>query len=201
MEHVVSVSGGKDSTATYLRALERGLPFRAVAADTGNEHPWTYEAIDNLSRLTGGPPVELVKADFTDRILGKRAFVERRWPQDLQAGKPGEWFWRQDREATKEWRKRFGEWRDGGRTGPKPERINVPAEPPLPADPFTLRQAAVVVPGGMWVWRQGYPPLSAEEAAEVVETALTWLIPTGNPYLDLCIWKGRFPQPKGPVLH
>jgi 3'-phosphoadenosine 5'-phosphosulfate sulfotransferase (PAPS reductase)/FAD synthetase len=46
----------------------------------------------------------------------------------------------------------------------------------------------------MWVWKQGYRPLSAEEAAEVVHTALQWLVPTGNPYLDLCIWKGRFPS-------
>lgn len=37
--HVVSVSGGKDSTATYLLALEyTGGDFDAVFADTGNEH-------------------------------------------------------------------------------------------------------------------------------------------------------------------
>ena len=63
MEHVVSVSGGKDSTATYCRAIERGLPFRAVAADTGNEHPATYEAVNTLHIKTGGPQVEWVKAE------------------------------------------------------------------------------------------------------------------------------------------
>ena len=42
--HVVSVSGGKDSTATYLLALEQtGGDFDAVFADTGNEHEATYE--------------------------------------------------------------------------------------------------------------------------------------------------------------
>lgn len=33
--NVVSVSGGKDSTATYLRAIERGLPFQAVCNQWG----------------------------------------------------------------------------------------------------------------------------------------------------------------------
>jgi hypothetical protein len=36
-QHLVSVSGGKDSTAVYLLAMESGRPFRAVFADTGNE--------------------------------------------------------------------------------------------------------------------------------------------------------------------
>lgn len=35
----------------------------------------------------------------------------------------------------------------------------------------------------------------AEGVAEgVIERALTVLTPTGNPFLDLCIWKGRFPS-------
>lgn len=117
MEHVVSVSGGKDSTATYCRAIERGLPFRAVAADTGNEHPATYEAVNTLHIKTGGPQVEWVKADFTDRIAGKRAFIERKW-----------------------------------------EEHGVPAD--------------------------------------LVARALAVLHPTGNPFLDLCLWKGRFPSRK-----
>jgi len=31
---------------------------------------------------------------------------------------------------------------------------------------------------------------------ETVSTALAALVPTGNPFLDLCIWKGRFPSRK-----
>ena len=31
---------------------------------------------------------------------------------------------------------------------------------------------------------------------EVIDRALKVLHPTGNPYLDLCIWKGRFPSRK-----
>ncbi|WP_234186433.1 phosphoadenosine phosphosulfate reductase family protein [Shinella sp. NM-101] len=115
ISHIVSVSGGKDSTATYCKAIERGIAFRAVAADTGNEHPATYEAVNTLHIKTGGPKVEWVKADFTDRIAGKRAFIEKNW-----------------------------------------EAHGVPAD--------------------------------------LVERALAVLHPTGNPFLDLCLWKGRFPS-------
>lgn len=117
MIHVVSVSGGKDSTATYCRAIERGIPFRAVAADTGNEHPATYEAVNTLHIKTGGPQVEWVKADFSRQIAGKRAFIEKHW-----------------------------------------EAHGVPAD--------------------------------------LVARALAVLHPTGNPFLDLCLWKGRFPSRK-----
>ena len=30
IQHIVNVSGGKDSDSTYLLALESGRPFRAV---------------------------------------------------------------------------------------------------------------------------------------------------------------------------
>lgn len=186
MKHIVSVSGGKDSTATYLRALERGLPFRAVAADTGNEHPATYEAVNMLSVRTGGPVVEWVKADFSRQIAGKARFVAEKWPTDLVAGKPGRWEFRPSTNyklAVREWL--------ADKSRPKPSHA---AEPALPQDVFLGRTAAVNVEGGRWVWRQGYAPLSPDEAAEVVHVALEWLKPTGNPYLDLCIWKGRFPS-------
>ena len=48
IQHLVNVSSGKDSTATYLRAMELGRPFCAVFADTGHEHEWTYEFVDRL---------------------------------------------------------------------------------------------------------------------------------------------------------
>ncbi|MTC34333.1 phosphoadenosine phosphosulfate reductase family protein [Providencia alcalifaciens] len=38
--------------------------------------------------------------------------------------------------------------------------------------------------------------LSHGEAAERIKQALEILKPTGNPFLDLCMWKGRFPSTK-----
>lgn len=113
--HLVSVSGGKDSTACYLLAIESGRPFRAVFADTGNEHAAVYEFIDRLPALTGGPRVETVRADFTKQLAQHRDYLLREWP------------------------------------------------------------------------KQGIPDDIVQEAAALHE-------PTGNPYLDLCISKGRFPS-------
>src|SRR5690606_30845370 len=38
--------------------------------------------------------------------------------------------------------------------------------------------------------------MSPDEAAERIHRALEILKPTGNPFLDLCMWKGRFPSTK-----
>ena len=74
---VVSVSGGKDSTATYLLALEQtDGDFAAVFADTGNEHPYTYEYVARLHERTGGPKVQVVKADFSRELARKKAYLE-----------------------------------------------------------------------------------------------------------------------------
>ena len=79
-KHVVSVSGGKDSTCTYLLAMERGKPFQAVFADTGNEHPWTLEFVDRLAERTGGPPVQVVRADLAPKFPRKRETIRTKWP-------------------------------------------------------------------------------------------------------------------------
>ncbi|PAU51994.1 phosphoadenosine phosphosulfate reductase [Pseudomonas sp. PIC25] len=114
VQHLVSVSGGKDSTAVYLLAMESGRPFRAVFADTGNEHELTYEYVGRLHERTGGPKVEVVRADFTEALRRHRDYVLREWP------------------------------------------------------------------------KQGIPHAIVAEAAALHE-------PTGIPFLDLCISKGRFP--------
>jgi 3'-phosphoadenosine 5'-phosphosulfate sulfotransferase (PAPS reductase)/FAD synthetase len=116
--HVVSVSGGKDSTATALICLERHDrdAVRLVFADTGNEHPITLEYLDYLrGRLNH--PIDVVRASFVDEIAHKRQYVLTMWPE------------------------------------------------------------------------KGV-------AADVCERAAATLLPTGNPFLDLCLWKGRFPSRK-----
>ena len=70
--NIVNVSGGVDSTACYLLALEQEKPFRAVFADTGNEHEYTIDYINSLAAKTGGPEVKTVKADFRQKIGVRR---------------------------------------------------------------------------------------------------------------------------------
>lgn len=115
--NIISLSGGKDSTATLLVAIALEAPnLQAVFADTGNEHQQTHEYLDYLEQATR-TKITRVSADFTQRIEGKRRFIESKWRA------------------------------------------------------------------------QGI-------AEEVVLAALDVLQPTGNPFLDLCIWKGRFPSRK-----
>lgn len=52
-EIIVSYSGGKDSTATLLLALETGRPVIPVFADTGNESRLLHEYLDYVEKAVG----------------------------------------------------------------------------------------------------------------------------------------------------
>lgn len=83
MQHIVSISGGKDSTATYLMALEKlGGDFLPVFADTGNEHPLTLEYLSTLAQRTGGPEIISVRADFTERLKKRRESIVTKYPAE-----------------------------------------------------------------------------------------------------------------------
>ncbi len=124
--HVVSVSGGKDSAATLLLAIERFGTNRVqgIFCDTGNEHQAVYEYLDYLQLVTG-VNISRLKADFSGEIARKRLFIAR------------------------DQRTRRG------------------------ADGRKLR------------WSN-----------KAKRRALAVLHPSGNPFLDLCLWKGRFPSRK-----
>lgn len=82
VQNIVSFSGGKDSTAIYLQALKWGLKFRAVLFDTGNEHEITLDYSRQISARTGGPDVEIRKADFSAKFERKRQTMREKWPVD-----------------------------------------------------------------------------------------------------------------------
>ncbi|AOR65122.1 phosphoadenosine phosphosulfate reductase family protein [Pectobacterium wasabiae] len=122
--NINSVSGGKDSLAQWLLAIEAGVTTIRAFADTGHEHPQTMDYLDYLESKLG--EIRRVKASFDDRIAVKRKFIAERWPVTL------------------------------------------------------------VTECGM----------TDSQAAATVARALDILHPTGIPFLDLCMWKGRFPSTK-----
>ncbi|WP_179038543.1 phosphoadenosine phosphosulfate reductase domain-containing protein, partial [Limnobaculum xujianqingii] len=79
--NVINTSGGKDSLAQWLLAIDAGTNNLVVFADTGHEHPQTYEYINYPEQQLG--PVRRVKADFSARIEGKRQFIATHWPRTL----------------------------------------------------------------------------------------------------------------------
>jgi 3'-phosphoadenosine 5'-phosphosulfate sulfotransferase (PAPS reductase)/FAD synthetase len=145
---LVSISGGKDSTATLLLALESHPHDEVMAAfaDTGNEHESTYEYVDYLEQKTG-VKIHRVKADFSDRWWNRIENIKKKWPDTL--------------------------------INPKPVLEN-PDYEEHGEEPVYFHPA----------------PMTPDEAYAVVERAVSIMEkgPTGNPYLDLCIMRARFPS-------
>jgi 3'-phosphoadenosine 5'-phosphosulfate sulfotransferase (PAPS reductase)/FAD synthetase len=80
--HVISLSGGKDSLALWLLAREKGIDnMTVVFADTGHEHPYTYDYISLLEQKLG--PVIRVCARFERQIMNKRHYIQTIWPVKL----------------------------------------------------------------------------------------------------------------------
>jgi len=84
MKHIVSLSGGKDSTAMLLMMIERGLPIDYVIfVDTTKEFPEIYEHIGKLERYIS--PLKITKLSFDYDYY----FSEYIRKKGLQKGKKG----------------------------------------------------------------------------------------------------------------
>ena len=79
--NIISLSGGKDSTALLLKAIELNIECEAVFADTGHEHEETYKYVDYLEKRLG-IKIRRIKADLTQRVLDKKKTVETKWRKD-----------------------------------------------------------------------------------------------------------------------
>jgi 3'-phosphoadenosine 5'-phosphosulfate sulfotransferase (PAPS reductase)/FAD synthetase len=176
--HVVSVSGGKDSAATLLLAIERfgADRVRGIFCDTGNEHEAVYAYLDYLERATGVTITRLT-ASFADEIARKRMFIARdqrtrriykRGPKFDLAGNP---IWIKNKDGTV-------------RQFPVYE-IDAQGFPTAWITHYEPRQVVGSDGGTKARWTN-----------KAKRRALAVLHPTGNPYLDLCLWKGRFPSRK-----
>ncbi len=73
--NVIQVSGGKDSTATLIWAINKGLKFQAVFCDTGWEADETYEYLDYLE---GTLQIQIIrlkpKLDFVSLAKKRKRF-------------------------------------------------------------------------------------------------------------------------------
>lgn len=70
MKHVVSFSGGKDSTALILWAKENLPEFTTVFCDTGWEHPITYAYIEEINQTLLRGKLVVLKSTKYDGMLG-----------------------------------------------------------------------------------------------------------------------------------
>lgn len=77
--NIINISGGKDSTATLLLALQLNTPnVLPVFCDTGHEHPQTYAYLDYLeSRLSIS--IKRIRYDFTKDMARKRKYILAKW--------------------------------------------------------------------------------------------------------------------------
>lgn len=78
---IVSVSGGKDSTACALALREAEIPYTMVFADTGWEAPETYDHLDMLMKRLGSIDVVGTPGGMVAKIRARAGFPARmqRW--------------------------------------------------------------------------------------------------------------------------
>ncbi len=102
--HVIGLSGGKDSTATLLLAMDRVSKnaILPVFVDTGNEHQETYAYLEYLEQQLS-ISITRIKPDFTEEMAARRQAIanDRRTGRDSHGVKL-RWSNRRKREALEE---------------------------------------------------------------------------------------------------
>lgn len=85
---IISLSGGKDSTAMFLMMFERGEPIHSVVFfDTGWEFPQMLDHIDLLEKRTGFKIVRLKAKRSFEYWMIERPLKDRRgysWPSPIR---------------------------------------------------------------------------------------------------------------------
>lgn len=75
MIHLVSFSGGKDSTAMLLHLKEKGIEYQTIFCDTGWEHPKTYEYVQYINeKILDGKLITLKSSKYD----GMKDLVKRK---------------------------------------------------------------------------------------------------------------------------
>ena len=65
MKHIISLSGGKDSTAMLLMMIEKKMPIdRIICVDTTKEFPAMYRHVEKVQEYIKPLEIEIVKIDF-----------------------------------------------------------------------------------------------------------------------------------------
>lgn len=168
--HVISVSSGKDSTALLSLAIERCPPGSVypIFCDTGNEHQEVYAYLDYLERRFC-IEIKRLKADFTQEIAAKRRFIAT----DL----------RTRREVVRI-------------PCVDAQGLPIPAREPgsgrIITETIILKDGSTEVRPVQKVRKARGAKLRWTNKAK--RRALSVLHPTDNPFLDLCLVKGRFPS-------
>jgi 3'-phosphoadenosine 5'-phosphosulfate sulfotransferase (PAPS reductase)/FAD synthetase len=164
-QHIASISGGADSLAAALLAIERaekrGMNLRFLNADLGaNESPITHEYIGYLEQALG-IVIERVRADFSAEFATRRETIQHHWSREKRR-----------KEHTSDCKAR--------KFAADDDDLN-------PAD----RRDA------MKAWRAACDckvRVSPPVAQEIIDRTKSLLFPTGEPFLDLCMLKSRFPS-------
>ena len=170
--HVVSISSGKDSDATLKLALNRCAPGSVIPifCDTGNEHEEVDVHLEYLERRHGIKIIRL-KNDFSDEFARKRMFIAR----DQRTRREYDTVPVFEADGITPVLKRDGR---GNIVMRKVRRGGLMVEEAV--------QKANKIGGGRKVrWTN-----------KAKRRALVAMHPSGNPFLDLCMLKGRFPSRK-----